>query len=785
MAHRPNDAPAPATGTSGQGPVLVIHPPVSLARDFIDYPYFSDLGAVQLAAVLRAHVPVRLVDSFALATSGLRWREDGRALLGAEVEEVLEAVWRPGPATAAQLIVVAYTPFHRPPHRDDVLGALLAGLRRDTAAPIVLADCYQSGQHYVDAAGEAILAAYPEADALVKYEAEETLPALVERFLGRGERPAGVHFGAAPASLDALPLPAWDLVDLEAHDAFRARVVRHLGRGAWAFPINGRTLPLVTSRGCPFTCVHCSSNPGRPAGAPKTQRRYSPERLRELLRATVLTHGATRLEVLDELVNVNERHFDHFLDEVDRLGVAFDVPNGMRADYLEPRHLARMKGRITTLSVSAESGVQRVVTEVVGKRLDLGAIVRAAENASAAGVPLLIHFIIGLPGETAPEINATLAFALDLFERFGAQPAVQFATPLPGTELARGRVLPVVSDWGPSFQSAPSQPGAAVSPEVLAGFKRAFEHRLRSARAPHTVVLNLTHACNNDCSFCAVGPRTQLRSLASGVRETLLEHRRRGSDAVEFDGGEPTLHPELVPLAQYARRLGFERITVTTNGRLCFYPQFAERLVRSGVTTLLFSVHGPDAASHAAHVGVAEAFEQTVAGIRHCVSRAPEGVELGMAVTVTRHNVDRLDDLARLAEGLGLRRLVLQFLTPFGGGAAALAADLTAGATAAMRLIDQWGSHLSISLRHLPYCVIPGYEPHVEGDLLERPASRVVVGLPGVDLPRYLAERRVRRPVCNACPSAITCDGFYEVEQAPEPHWVRAPETDTTRTRTG
>jgi len=28
--------------------VLVVHPPVSVARDFIDYPYFSDLGAVQV-----------------------------------------------------------------------------------------------------------------------------------------------------------------------------------------------------------------------------------------------------------------------------------------------------------------------------------------------------------------------------------------------------------------------------------------------------------------------------------------------------------------------------------------------------------------------------------------------------------------------------------------------------------------------------------------------------------------------------------------------------------------
>jgi hypothetical protein len=70
-------------------------------------------------------------------------------------------------------------------------------------------------------------------------------------------------------------------------------------------------------------------------------------------------HGATRLEVLDELINVNERHWDHFLSLVTALKMRFDVPNGMRADYLEAHHFAAMKPLVTTVSVSAESGVQR------------------------------------------------------------------------------------------------------------------------------------------------------------------------------------------------------------------------------------------------------------------------------------------------------------------------------------------------------------------------------------------------------------------------------------------
>ncbi len=763
--------------------VLVVHPPASIARDFIDYPYFSDLGAVQLAAALRADgVDVSLVDAYGLPGSTLVWRDDGRAHLGASVAEVLDRVAgvqaEQGPG-GIDLVVVAYTPFHRPPGRDDVLAAVLSGVRaRCLGAAVLLADCYQSGQHYVESDGAAVLGAYPEAEGWVKYEAEVTVPALVRALAAGGDAGVfrGVHRGVESADLDALPFPAWDLVDLRAHDAFCARVVANLGRAPWAFPIDGRTLPLVTSRGCPFACVHCSSNPGRSVGAPKTQRRYSPERLRAYLTELVQIHGATRLEALDELINVNERHWDAFLDIVDALAVQFDVPNGMRADYLESRHLARMRGRVATVSVSAESGSQRVVTEVVNKRLDLRAIVAAAASAHAAGVPLMVHYIIGMPGETAVEVNETLAFALDLYERFGAWPAVQFATPLPGTGLARGRALPVVDDWGPRFQTAPSQPGATVAPEVLRQFKWTFEQRLSASQGPQKVIMNVTYVCNNHCTFCAVGTRTQVDGHPTRQREHLDKYRALGVEMVDFDGGEPTLNPELVPLVRYARAIGYTRVNVTTNGRLCYYEDFARKLVRSGLTTLLFSVHGPDAQSHAQQVGVAEAFEQTTGGIRHALRHAPRDVELGMNITITKGNFNRLEAVAQLAWDLGLRWLNIQFLTPFGRATKWVAPDTQVAADIARGVIDRWRTRMKFQVINLPFCFMPGYEDLLVGDLLKLQRHMIFVNNEDVNLAEYLAARRTRKPICAGCPHAVFCGGFYELEAVPEPPWLVRPE---------
>jgi MoaA/NifB/PqqE/SkfB family radical SAM enzyme len=506
------------------------------------------------------------------------------------------------------------------------------------------------------------------------------------------------------------------------------------------------------------------------------QRRLSPARLRQAMEALVKHHRATRLFVLDELINVNEAHFDAFLDLADELGVRFEVPNGMRADYLELRHFEKMRGRVTTVSVSAESGDQRVVSEVVGKQLELGSIVRAAENAHRAGVPLMVHFMIGLPGETAQEVNTTLAFAYDLHNRFGVEPAVQFATPLPGTKLARGRALPVVSDWGPLFQTRPSQPGALVPASELLAFKWTFDHLLEASRGPSKLIMNVTYVCNNHCTFCAVGTRTQIDGHPTRQREYLDLYRAQGVRMVDFDGGEPTLNPELVPLVRYARGIGYERINVTTNGRLCFYEDFARKLVRSGLTTLLFSVHGPDAKTHAAQVGVADAFEQTVGGIANALRHAPRGVELGMNITLTKGNYAKLPDVAELALGLGLRWLNIQFLTPFGRATSSVAPDTQAAADVAMRTIDSYRDRMKFQVINLPFCFMPGYEEFLMGDLQKLERHMVFVNNETVNLAAYLAERRTRKPACESCPRAVFCGGFYELESVPEPAWIVSSE---------
>jgi MoaA/NifB/PqqE/SkfB family radical SAM enzyme len=175
-------------------------------------------------------------------------------------------------------------------------------------------------------------------------------------------------------------------------------------------------------------------------------------------------------------------------------------------------------------------------------------------------------------------------------------------------------------------------------------------------------------------------------------------------------------------------------------------------------------------------VGVAEAFEQTVQGIRHCVKHAPPGVELGMNITVTKGNHAHLEAITQLAWDLGLRWLNIQFLTPFGRATKWISPDTQAAATIAMGVMDRWGDRMKFQVINLPFCFMPGYERFMLGDLLKLQRHMIFVNNEDVNLAEYLAERRVKKPVCAPCPHAVFCGGFYELEEVPEPPWLVRPE---------
>lgn len=252
----------------------------------------------------------------------------------------------------------------------------------------------------------------PAVDLVVPGEGEQTLvellrareagtppsevPGLVYR---RGE--AAVRSPARPmvADLDSLPLPAWDLVDLDAY-----------GRQPnWnGVKMEPRYAAVVTSRGCPYRCIFCHNIFGR-----KVRRRSAKSVVAEILRLNEEL-GVREFHVLDDIFNVDHERAaaicTGLIESGRKLWLSF--PNGLRADRMTPE-LIDLLVRAGTYKVNFgfETAVPRL-QELTQKKLD---IPKAREMIALTARTRIItgaYFMLGLPSETREEMEQTIDFAV-------------------------------------------------------------------------------------------------------------------------------------------------------------------------------------------------------------------------------------------------------------------------------------------------------------------------------------------------------------------------------------
>jgi radical SAM superfamily enzyme YgiQ (UPF0313 family) len=86
------------------------------------------------------------------------------------------------------------------------------------------------------------------------------------------------------------------------------------------------------------------------------------------------------------------------------------------------------------ITLACESGVQRVLDDVINKRLPLETIYPSIEQAKMAGMLVHTYWILGYPGETFEEMQQTIDFAMNS----GADSfTFSILSPLPGTPIYR------------------------------------------------------------------------------------------------------------------------------------------------------------------------------------------------------------------------------------------------------------------------------------------------------------------------------------------------------------
>ena len=171
------------------------------------------------------------------------------------------------------------------------------------------------------------------------------------------------------------------------------------------------------------------------------------------------------------------------------------------------------------------------------------------------------------------------------------------------------------------------------------------------------VFFHILTACNLRCRHCYINPSQQgAEALDINTITAWLNAfaAKKNLPNVIFLGGEPTLHPELPLAVKHARRLGYQSITIDTNGYL--FHDILHRLNPDDVDFFSFSLDGTTPGVNDSLRGDG-AYHACLKGIRQAVSR---GFHTSLIYTVSSANLHELEKMPELLADLGICRFFIQ-----------------------------------------------------------------------------------------------------------------------------
>lgn len=269
-------------------------------------------------------------------------------------------------------------------------------------------------------------------------------------------------------SLDELPFPAWDLVDID-----RYRQIWHTHHGHYS-------MNIATTRGCPYHCNWCAK--------PIYGQRYATRSVKSVVEEIAwLTHhfAPDHLWIVDDVFGLKPGWVEEFAALVDEKNARVPYRCLMRADQVNAsvaQALAASGCRM--LWMGAESGSQKVL-DAMDKGLRVADIRAASRLLKAEGIDVGVFLQFGYPGETWSDIEETLQLTRDIEP---ADIGVSVSYPLPGTVFYDrvSRQLGAKQNWFDSSDLS-TMYKATYAPEVYRRVHGLVHHEFRARKSANAL----------------------------------------------------------------------------------------------------------------------------------------------------------------------------------------------------------------------------------------------------------------------------------------------------------
>ncbi|MBQ4821767.1 radical SAM protein [Aquimarina sp. MMG016] len=217
-------------------------------------------------------------------------------------------------------------------------------------------------------------------------------------------------------NLDELPLPAWDLVDMDAY------------KNIWSIGGNEFTLNLATTRGCPFKCNWCAK--------PIYGNRYNTHSTEYIVKHIDFLqerYNVKHFWMCDDIFGLKPGWVQDFNIELKKTNITLKYYIQSRVDLLlkEDTIDALAESGLEEVWVGAESGSQSIL-DAMDKGTTVEQIYKATELLKDKNIRVALFIQFGYLGETKNDISKTIKMIKELVpDNLG----VSVSYPLPGTKF--------------------------------------------------------------------------------------------------------------------------------------------------------------------------------------------------------------------------------------------------------------------------------------------------------------------------------------------------------------
>jgi AdoMet-dependent heme synthase len=191
---------------------------------------------------------------------------------------------------------------------------------------------------------------------------------------------------------------------------------------------------------------------------------------------------------------------------------------------------------------------------------------------------------------------------------------------------------------------------------------------------PRLIFWELTKKCNLTCKHCRAESEEidytgelSFEEITSVIDDISADYK----PILVLTGGEPLYRDDIYDISSYAVSKGL-RVALASNGTL-IDSKAASRIKEAGVSRVSISLDGPDAATHDDFRGIQGSFDDALRGVNELKK---QDIEFQFNTTITKRNVDMVDDILDITVKEGAHALHLFMLVPVGCGVQIAESDM-------------------------------------------------------------------------------------------------------------